>query len=341
MLKDERDSNTNDDSLRPCPHCRGAISALANTCKFCGKSVPKILKTKTELVIKEDECAEKEYLSSSHFVEALGSFDIDDANVEKKSNIVRGNIVVRSPSSKKSFIPAIKMPQLTIRFPSFLLNPLKWVLVLALFVLIVPPTVWLGYKFYDNSDTYQRDLSSNDSSVIISKGSRLDDWKCLEGISLMKNWHVKNGIISGVAPMKKGSHIYTKDKWRDFEIEMEYKVESNSNGGVYLKGLVEIQVASPLEFRDSPKAQDGAIFGQRGPQIFAANPVGEWNHFKAIWKGNTLTVYLNDYLIHNQIEITKPTRGRIPGNLTGDGPIMLQVLKGKVWYRNIKLRPAP
>ena len=155
----------------------------------------------------------------------------------------------------------------------------------------------------------------------------------------MKDWSIVDGVIYGVGT-NQGSHIRTVRQWRDFDLELEYKVENNSNGGVYLKGLAEIQVCSRRDHNSTSKGQDGAIFAQRAPDSLVSKPAGQWNQLRVVWKGRIVSVYLNDYMIHNQVQINKPTEGHIKGSLTGQGPIMLQALRGIVWYRNIKVRPA-
>ncbi len=136
-----------------------------------------------------------------------------------------------------------------------------------------------------------------------------------------------------------GHNLATEDEWRDFEIMIDYRIPPGGNSGVYLRGRVEIQILDSSE-QDTPRpGDDGAIYNQAPPKVLASNPIGEWNTLHAQYVDNRITASLNGVLIHDEQEVNEVTGGAMPGGVNEPGPIMLQGDHGKVWFRNVWLRP--
>ncbi len=133
--------------------------------------------------------------------------------------------------------------------------------------------------------------------------------------------------------------IATVDEWKDFELMLEYKTVPGGNSGVYLRGRVEVQVLDSSQSEEPRLVDDGAIYNQFAPKVLAGNPIGEWNQLHVKYVEDILTVKLNDHVIHDEQRIVEPTEGALPGGVNEAGPLRLQGDHGKVWYRNIWLRP--
>ena len=75
------------------------------------------------------------------------------------------------------------------------------------------------------------------------------------------------------------------------------------------------------------------------PLVKADNPVGEWNTFHIVMKGDRVTVFLNgkkvvdDTPLENYWERGKPLPAR--------GPIELQHHGDKLWFKNIYVKELP
>ena len=106
------------------------------------------------------------------------------------------------------------------------------------------------------------------------------------------NWTVQEGVLvfSG-----KGGDLFTDEKFSNYVLLVDWKVEKNGNSGVYLRGgnpQVEINDA------DSPKGKiwvgtTGGLYPDLPPVVRAAKPAGEWNHFEVIVENGVITVLTN------------------------------------------------
>lgn len=172
--------------------------------------------------------------------------------------------------------------------------------------------------------------------IDLFNGKDLEGWQNARKPEEDHGWTVDEGSMTN----KEGANdIATKELFKDFILKLEYKTVKGGNSGVFLRGRTEIQVYDSYG-KETPTLEDnGAIYGQNLPKVNASKPVGEWNTLKARFVGNTLSVYLNGQLIHDKIQLNEVSGGALPGGVTDPGPIRLQGDHGKVWYRNIQIRP--
>ncbi len=155
-------------------------------------------------------------------------------------------------------------------------------------------------------------------------------------------------------------HLLTKWEHGDLKLEMEVMVPKGSNSGIYLQGRYEIQImdswgARPPKYGDMGglyrnwEKEPEKVFMGVAPLTNAAKAPGLWQklniHFQApefdasgkkIKNARLVSVHLNDVLIHNNIEIPRPTGGPISKEETSEGPLMIQGDHGPVAFRNIK-----
>ena len=172
--------------------------------------------------------------------------------------------------------------------------------------------------------------------VSLFDGKDLDGWVHARDAGKAHEWTVEKGTMTNVAH---GEDIATKKTFTDFELKIEYKTVRMGNSGVYLRGRIELQVFDSNKRKKPGKADDGAIFGQTAPLINATKPAGKWTKLHVRCVGDRVTATLNGKTIHDNQLIPGVTGGAQPGGVTDPGPLMLQGDHGKVWYRNIKIRP--
>lgn len=184
---------------------------------------------------------------------------------------------------------------------------------------------------------------------VLFDGSHLEAWQGGQ-------WKIEDGAM-----IAHDRDISTKEKFRDFQLHIEWRIpkdrkvkgQSGGNSGVFLMGMYEIQVLASHENQTYPDGQAGAMYGQFPPLVNASSPKGEWNSYDIVFsaprfdggkltKPARVTVLHNGVMIHNAKAYLGPTGHK---NLTeysasqpAAGPIKLQWHGDPIHYRNIWIR---
>ncbi len=171
-------------------------------------------------------------------------------------------------------------------------------------------------------------------------------------------------IVNG--PAGRTSHLLSKAEFGDIKAHIEFMVPKGSNSGVYFMGRYEIQVFDSWEKESPyPGIECGGIYRRwdnnrepkgfegHSPRVNASREPGQWQTFDVVFrtprfdkKGRKTanarfeTVIHNGVLIHEDIELTGPTRAGAYSDEKPTGPLMFQGDHGPVAYRNIRIDPA-
>jgi hypothetical protein len=152
------------------------------------------------------------------------------------------------------------------------------------------------------------------------------------------NWLVEDGLLTNKAPG--GNNIISKQKFGDFKVVVEYKLEPKSNSGIYLRGRYELQVLDDMNDTTTQKyLTQAAIYGRTAPSQLASKAPGEWQTMEAILVGNHVTVTLNGVRVHDNVVIGGVTGGALDNNELAPGPLMIQGDHGRVWIRKAVVTP--
>lgn len=159
------------------------------------------------------------------------------------------------------------------------------------------------------------------------------------------------------------SHLITEAEFGDAKVHVEFMVPKGSNSGVYLQGRYEIQVFDSYGVKNPEHSDCGGIYqrydearshGYEGhpPRINASFPPGEWQSFDITFRaprfdanGNKkqnaafVKVVHNGQVIHENVDLTGPTRAAKWFDEKPTGPLMLQGDHGPVAYRNLTITP--
>lgn len=147
--------------------------------------------------------------------------------------------------------------------------------------------------------------------------------------------------------------LRTKREFGDMILHLEYKPpyktdargQGRGNSGVYLQDRYEVQVLDSFGWppRDN---EAGGIYQVAVPKANAALPPTEWQTYDMTFRAPrfnadgsvktpaTVTAYLNGQLIHDNVQIPKPTGGGAPNNVA-KGALRLQDHQNPVRFRNI------
>jgi hypothetical protein len=150
---------------------------------------------------------------------------------------------------------------------------------------------------------------------------------------ILPHWKVKEGILEYDG---KGHSLQTVKDYGNFELYVDWKIGKGGDSGIYLRGNPQVQIW------DKPIGSGGLFNNKNNPSKplkVADNPVGEWNTFHIIMKGDRVTVFLNgEKVVDNTPMENYWERGK---PLPARGPIELQHHGNSLWFRNIYIKELP
>jgi hypothetical protein len=175
-----------------------------------------------------------------------------------------------------------------------------------------------------------------EDKVVIFNSKDLKGWK-LRSNKTPNHWQVKDGVLANAEA--KGTDLYTDAVFEDFVLHVEFSVPKDSNSGVYLRGLYEIQITDAWGKKPSD-VECGALCHVVAPRVNASKKPGEWQTFDITLIGREVTVVHNGVTVLEKVKIP----GKSPASLAGidegkPGPILLQGDHGPVSFRNLWLKP--
>lgn len=146
-------------------------------------------------------------------------------------------------------------------------------------------------------------------------------------------WTVKDGVIHYNG---KNNNLQTAKDYGNFELYVDWKIGKKGDSGLYLRGNPQVQIW------DNPEGSGGLYNNQKNPRkplLVADRPVGEWNTFHVIMKGDKVTVFLNGKKVVDDTPLENYwERGK---ELPARGPIELQHHGDPLWFKNIYIKELP
>ena len=173
-------------------------------------------------------------------------------------------------------------------------------------------------------------------------------------------WTIQDGALKTVAGAKGPCDLVTKDKYRDFELELEYKLAPRGNSGILYRvaevaGEPSWHTGPEMQILDDPtypesaaKNRSGALYDLVPAEGAMVRPAGEWNKARVLVRGNHVEHWLNgkkvvEYewgsdalktLVAGSKFKNMPRFAREP-----EGYVALQHHDGgDVWFRNVRIR---
>lgn len=173
------------------------------------------------------------------------------------------------------------------------------------------------------------------------------------------------GVLVNIPDKDKRENLVSIFEHGDIEFECDVMIPVQSNSGIYFQSRYEVQLFDSWGV-DIPKHGDMAGIYQRwdkskekgkegyegiAPKVNAAKSPGLWQHLKVIFhapkfdtSGNKTKnawfeeVRLNGALIHQNVEVSGPTRGGLGTKEESKAPLLIQGDHGAVAFRNIKYK---
>lgn len=194
------------------------------------------------------------------------------------------------------------------------------------------------------------------------------DWRSAATLGLnptnAKSFNVTPGhglIVNG--PRGRTVNLVSERQFGDLEAHLEFVVPKDSNSGVYFMGRYEIQVFDS-DGKSVVKSSDcGGLYASCSEpkpdwpgipaSVNASKAPGEWQSFDVIFRAprfdasgrktenaKFIKVVHNGRIIHENIEVPRPTCAALTLDEKPLGPLMLQGDHGPVAYRNVVLKPV-
>lgn len=180
-------------------------------------------------------------------------------------------------------------------------------------------------------------IFSQAQTKVLFNGKDLTGWK----IYGTEKWYVDKGeLVCESGPDKQYGYFATEEQFKDFELTLDFKQESNGNSGVFFHSSIEGTKVTGWQAEVAPLNHNtGGIYESYGREwLIKPDPSkekylkeGEWNTMKVRVKGNDVTTWLNGQEMIN-------LKDEKIGSITGK--IALQIHDGggvKVRWRNIKI----
>ena len=169
--------------------------------------------------------------------------------------------------------------------------------------------------------------------TVLFDGSSLDGWNVLGGA----NWRLDESDGSVMADMGTEGHLVTESSYDDFEVIIEFWVESRTNSGVYIRCSNPTDDDDPItarncyevnisDLRADQTYRTGGVVGVSSPSE-VVNAGERWNEYVIRAEGPRLTVTLNGIEIVDAEDSTHSA-----------GVIGLQFSTGMVKFRNVRIR---
>jgi len=204
----------------------------------------------------------------------------------------------------------------------------------------------------------QNGAPPSDAIVLFTDKKDLTKWEHPDGSPV--KWQVKDNEL--VAERKTGN-IRTKQAFGSVQLHVEWKTPdpkedqgtNRGNSGVFLMDLYELQIYESYsdEHPIYYNGMAGSVYKQYVPLVNPTTPPQTWQTFdivfnapefnpdKSLKKPAYMTVFLNNVLILNQVEIKGPMKYEGKTEYTYHAsklPIRLQEHGSRVSFRNIWVR---
>lgn len=224
----------------------------------------------------------------------------------------------------------------------------------------------LGILFYACQPATE---SAEQQSATIEEAPEQSEWITLFDGSGFEGWHtyLKDSLTGwsieegALMTSGNGGDLVTDDKFKDFELVVEWKISPNGNSGIMYHVVEDTMYKAPYHTGPEYQVLDDPSYEGKITELqkSAANydmqpapeaelkPVGEWNEARIIAKGNHIEHWLNgkkvvDYERYSdewKAALEKSKWKDVPGYAKfEEGHIALQDHGNPVWYRNIKIK---
>ncbi len=205
---------------------------------------------------------------------------------------------------------------------------------------------------------------------LLFDGSTTAGWEEITGKPFPDSWTVEDGCLKALPRPDGKEDIRTKESFRSFDLEFDWKLLPGGNSGVkYLiqrtdewrnakgrqaraRGLEYQLIDNAVpELKADTRRFAGSLYSLIAPRPPVNPRLGEFNHSRIVVDGHHVEHWLNGVKIV-EFDTTDPAvvallRHYLPKGSPPDAPLVLttpislQNHTGEAWFRNIKIRVLP
>lgn len=186
----------------------------------------------------------------------------------------------------------------------------------------------------------------------------LEGWRGYRREGVPGGWEARGDALV-FTPGRGGGNLITVDRYADFELALEWKIEEGGNSGIFYRATEdevapywtgpEMQVLDNGGHPDGrrPETSAGSNYALHAPAEDVTRPVGEWNEVRIVVRGPRVEHWMNGVRIVAYELWTDEWRAVVgetkfaewPGyGMAPSGHIGLQDHGDPVWFRNIRVR---
>lgn len=150
------------------------------------------------------------------------------------------------------------------------------------------------------------------------------------------HWSVVNGVLEFDG---EGDNLCTVKNYANFELLVDWKVESKGDSGIYLRGSPQVQIWDPHDQKEASVGSGGLYNNEKGPNkpLFVADKaLGKWNSFRIRMIGENVTVWLNGKRVVDNVKLENYWERDKP--IYPTGAIELQNHETRLHFKNIYIK---
>jgi hypothetical protein len=188
------------------------------------------------------------------------------------------------------------------------------------------------------------------AEIVLFDGTNLDAWQ----MDKPNGWKIEGDSMT----LGEGGYIWTKERFGNFVLDVEFKISKDCNSGVFFRtgdikdpvqtGM-EMQVYDTASHTEMVKNDSGALYDLVAPSTNTMKPAGEWNRAVITCHDSHVTIELNGTRIvtadldtwtepHKNPDGTENKFNLALKDFPREGYIGFQDHGSPVWYRNVKIK---
>jgi len=200
-------------------------------------------------------------------------------------------------------------------------------------------------------------------AVTLFNGKDFSGWRTVGGRG-ENQWQAGRAALDAADPRKlsatrpgnelicpgKGANLATEASFGDCLLELEFLMAKDSNSGVKMMSIYEIQLLDSFGKAAMDKGDCGAVYQESAPKVNACRKPGEWQTLAVEFRAprfdesgkktadaRFVKVTLNGQVVQENVEIAHGTNVSRNAKEHPTGPVFLQGDHGPVAFRNLKI----